>query len=247
MQQTAPQRVREVFNSVVSDQNLVYEFNLFHSSVSQKLWSSGYYYLQLQGIDINEFRVYPATSSTQSAGTLIGQDPLLDVPSYCQHLNRLLDGFFIHSRSTLDTLAHEIFVLYESQTLPPKIYIWTARDMLMNSHSQSRVGRLLDSQLGQRWFIEFEPFRNCTTHESLIAYDDIRWSYEQVPQRYKLTRRIKLPDNPQIKPFTYYRNRIATQYCESLFKRIESLVTKVYESVLHDFSRNGNVFPIPRS
>jgi hypothetical protein len=245
MPRPAQQQLRDLFNTAVNDARLIYDLNLFHASVSQKLWAADYYCRQLENIDINDYRVFSSTTGTQSAGSPASQDPLIDVPSFCQHLNRLLDGFFIHSRSTLDTLAHEIYALYVSPNIPTRIYIWTAGDMLLAGHPRSKLAGLLNQQLNQRWFTEFEPFRNCTTHESLIAYDDIRWSYEQVIQRYKLSRRIKLPDNPQLRPFTYRTNRIATQHCERLFKRISLLVSRAYEAVLLDFNRNGCVFPIP--
>lgn len=245
MLDTDQQKIRELFASTVSDSRLVYEFELFDTSVNQKLWSTDYHCKQLLSLDIKQFQVWPSASDTQSYGSPIIRTPTLDMSNYCSHLNLFLDGFFMNAMSTLDTLAHEVFILYESQLLPVRIYIGTARGMLLNVHPNSAVGALLDNQLSRPWFTEFEPFRHCTTHESLIRHSDIVYRYDHVARHYKLFRKIRLPDNPQVRPFTYNRNRVASEYCQSVFRKIESLVTKVYGSVLRDVRRNGNVFPIP--
>ena len=117
--------------------------------------------------------------------------------------------------------------------------------MLLDDHPLSALKALLDSELNKPWFIEFEPFRHCTTHESLIRHNDIVYRFDPVVHHYKLSQRIKLPDNPQIKPFTYDRNRVATEYLPSTFKRIHRLVTEVYGKALRDIQANGNVLPVP--
>lgn len=250
MPETAQQQIRELFNSTVSDKRLVYDFNLFDSSVAQKLWSADYYYKQLASLNIYDFQVFLPESATQSIGSETIQTLLLDMPGYCRHLNRLLDGFFMNYMSTLDTLAHEIFLLYDPKIAPPKkpppkIYVTTARNMLVYSHPSSKAGKLLDAQLGQVWFQGSEPFRHCTTHESLIRYDDIKISFDYVTSRYELTEKIKLPDNPQVRPFTYHRNREVSKYCEYVFNRLQLLVTQVYRAILFDIRANGNILPIP--
>ncbi len=245
MPQTAQQKIGELFNSTVGDNRLVYDFNLFDRSVSQKLWSADYYCKQLAGIDINNFLVFPSASSTQSYDSITIQTPMLDISAYCCYLNLFLDGFFMNVSSTLDTLAHEIFILYESQSALTKIYIADAKDMLLNVHPNSATGKLLDDQMSRLWFTEFKPFRHCTTHESLIRYDDIIYRFDHVTRHYKLSRKIKLPDNPQVRPFTYNRNRVASEYCQSVFRKIQWLVTNVYSRVLRDVRTNGNILPIP--
>jgi len=245
MQQTPQQTIHELFNSNVNDASMVYEFNLLDRSVSQKLWSTAYYRDQIVDIDINTFRFFPSASATQSAGSTTTADVMLNLQDYCRHLNRLLDGFFMNSMSTLDTLAHEIFVLHTFHTTPSNIYITTARDMLLSTHVGSVTGALLDNELNKRWFTEFTPFRHCTTHESLIRHDDVTVSYDYLTNRYKLSRKIRLPDNPQLRPFTYSRNRIASDYCQFVSKNIERLVSKVFESVLKDIQRNAGRLPIP--
>lgn len=95
------------------------------------------------------------------------------------------------------------------------------------------------------WLSEFEPFRHCTTHESLIRHDDIVYRFDPVTRRYKLSRRIKLPDNPQVRPFTYNRNRLINEYVASTFKRINRLVSEIYRNALRDIRAGGNVLPVP--
>jgi len=245
MQETAQQKIRRLFDSTVGDNRLVYDFDLFDSSVSQKLWSTEYYYKQLLGLDINQFQVWPSASDTQSYGSTIFQTPMLDISNFCSHLNLFLDGFFMNAMSTLDTLAHELFLLYASHPIPANIYIDTAKQMLHNVHPNSEVGQLLDDQLSKPWFNEFEPFRHCTTHESLIRYNDIVYRFDPVNRNYRLSRNIKLPDNPQAKPFTYYRNRVANAYCRFIFGKIQWLVINVYKRALRDIHINGNILPIP--
>lgn len=245
MPEIAQQKIRELFESTVHDSRLVNDFALFDSSVSQKLWSTEYYFKQLLSLDIRQFEVLPSASDTQSYGTTIIQTPTLDISNYCSYLNLFLDGFFMTTMSTLDTLAHEIFILYESQPVPARIYIDTARNMLLDIHPNSEVGQLLDEQLNKPWFSEFEPFRHCTTHESLIRHNDIVYRFDHVARHYKLFRKIKLPDNPQVRPFTYNRNRVASEYCQSIFRKVQWLVINVYKHALRDIRTNGNVLPIP--
>lgn len=244
MQETAQQRIRNLFNSNVSGERLIDDFNLFNSSVTQKLWSTEHYFKELASLSICDF-LFLSESASQSAGSETVQTPLLDMLKYCRNLNRLLDGFFMNYMSTLDILAHEIFVIYDPKTvLPPKIYITTARSMLVKSHPSSKAGKLLDSQLSQAWFQEVKPFRHCTTHESLIHYDDIKISFDYVTAKYELAKKIKLPDNPQVRPFTYDKNREVSKYCRYVFNKLQFLVTQVYKAVLFDIHANGNILPV---
>jgi len=247
MPQPAHQQIRELYNTSVTNSRLLFDFNLFHSSVTQKLWSVEYYRKSIQDLDINQFKVFPsstATQSTQSAGTTT-QEPLLDTHGYCRYMNLFLDGFFMNAMSVLDTLGHEVYTLFTAPRVPRNIYISTANNMLSISHNASETSRYLNSQIGQQWFTEFEPFRHCTTHESLIRYTDIRFSYDQVENKYKLTEDIKLPDNSQTRPFTFTRRRVAINYCNSMVRRLNDLVNGVYGKVLRDFHRNGDIFPVP--
>lgn len=245
MPATAKQRIKEKFNFSVSNGILINDFNLYDVSVDQKLWSMDYYCNKLLNLDIQQFAVFPYTSGTQSYGTTTTPTPMLDISDYCRHLNLLLDGFFMNAMSTLDTLAHQLFCLYVYHPVPSRIYISTARDMLIRSRPHSPTGIYLDDQLRSPWYIEFEPYRHCTTHESLISHDDIIYRFNQVTGHYQLARRIRLPDDPQVRPFTYVRNRAVFDYCPFILRKIQRLVNRVHNCVLQDIRNNGNILPIP--
>lgn len=246
MPESPQQTIQELFHNTVTDDGLVYDFDLFDSSVNQKLWSAGYHCRQLQDLNIWQFQVPPPSTDTQSYGSAtVVRAPMLDIWSYCSHLNLHLDNFFMNAMSALDTLAHEIFVLYEAPQVPTRIYINTAKDMLRNIHPASLATTLLDTELSKPWFIEFEPFRHCTTHESLIGHDDIVYQFDHVARRYKLSRRIKLPDNPQVRPFTYSRNRLANKYVALTFRRTNRLVSETYRNALRDIRASKNTLPVP--
>jgi len=242
---TAQQTIRtvhELFNSSVSDAHLVFEFNLFHSSVTQKLWSVEYYCNELINLDVHKF-LLDTVSITESGGSTTIQRPLFDPEGYCRHLNLWLDGFLMNSMSALDTLAHEISTLYSSPQRLGDIYIVGIKNMLLRFHPNSRLGKFLDIRLGQPWFDELQGFRHCTTHESLIRYDDIKFSFDPVTYGLRVSK-IKLPDNAKVRPFTYHKKREVTSRCQFIRRKIQSLVFKAYESILMDIHINNNILPI---
>jgi len=149
MQETAQAVIRELFNSRVDNSLLLDDFNLFDSSVSQKLWSAEYNLGKLISLDVNEFRVFPSGGDTISFGAITTGYKVLDIIYYCRTLNLLLDGFFMNSMSTLDTLAHELFTLYCCSDIPSNIYINTVRKMLGGFHPSSKTLELLNEQLRQ--------------------------------------------------------------------------------------------------
>jgi hypothetical protein len=152
----------------------------------------------------------------------------------------------MNSMSVFDTLAHEIFVLYSSPNATSDIYISTAQVMINKFHSASQIKKVLDNQfMVGGWFSEFERYRHCTTHESLIVYDDIRFRLDSVNFTYYLDQPVRLPDNPQVKPLTYNLNRNVVDYCLSTFQTIGSFVSSIYDSVLLDIHAKGDVLPIP--
>lgn len=243
MPESAQQKIRNLFNSSVGDAILVYEFNLFDTSVSQKLWSTNhYYYDELVTLDILKYIVAPLSSTQSSSGSQADESPPIDIPGYCRNLNRILDGFFMNCMSVLDTLAHELLILYNLQQRPRDIYIKTIKEILVQEQPNSETGKLLASQLGQLWFGEFEPYRHCTTHECLINYE-INVPFDQLTKRYRPPK-IKLPDDPKVRPFTYRKNRVANQYCKIILKRVDSLVSKTYESIWKDIRKCHDILPI---
>jgi hypothetical protein len=242
----AKQTISELFNSKVTNAQLVNDFNLYHSSVTQKLWSVGYYKREISNLDINDFRTFEYPSATLTSGANYMFPPVDPIIEYCRYLNLLIDGFFMNSMSVLDTIAHELFVLYSAQKAPSDKYINTAHVMINQFHSTSQVKKVLDSQLVPGgWFTEFERYRHCTTHESLIVYDDIHLSIDKLDYTLRLDQPIKLPDNPQVRPLTYNLDRNVVDYCLATFQTIESLISSIYSSVLLDIHAKGDVLPIP--
>ena len=236
------QTLINLLNSNVSDTQLIYDFNLFDKSVTQKLWSTEYYCKNLISLDVNKFWIQPSESDTRSAGiNSLTQAPTFDIVGYCRQFNLLLDGFFMNSISTLDTLAHEISILYSLRRNLDDIYITNINSAL---NQNLKISVFIRSQLNLVWFNNFKNYRHCTTHESLIRISDIDIRYDQDTNRFKLIKKIKLPDNPKIRPFTYEKGRIPVTYCENSLKRIQSFVVKAYKNILIDIQRNNNTFPI---
>ena len=231
-----------LINSNVSNTHLIYDFNLFDNSVIQKLWSTENYCKDLISLDVNTFWVQPSESDTQSAGfNSLTQAPTFDIVGYCRQFNLLLDGFFMNSMSTLDTLAHEISILYSLCRNLDDIYITNINSAL---NQNLKISRFIRSQLNLVWFNNFKKYRHCTTHESLIRISDIDIRFDQDTKRFELIKKIKLPDNPKIRPFTYEKGRIPVTYCESSLKRIQSFVVRAYKNILIDIQRNNNTIPI---
>ena len=246
MATTAEETIRQLFNSKVGAIQLLEDFTLYHSSVTQKLWSVDYYNRQISNLDINNFRTFTPASATLTSGATYMSPPADPIIEYCRHLNLFVDGFFMNSMSVLDTLAHELFVLYSSTKAKSSIYISKAQEMINNFHATSQIKKVLDIQLKPGgWFTEFERYRHCTTHESLILYDNIHLTIDPLNFNYRLSQPIKLPDNPQVKPLTYTLDRNVVDYCPSTLQNIESLVSSIYDSALLDIHANGDTLPIP--
>jgi len=243
----AQQKVSDLFNSIVSDPNLRFEFNLFDKSVNQKLWSATHCCEELSKIDIHDFLEPLYITSTQhiNSYSTTTQSKGLNFERYCSYLHLLLDGFFVNSMSILDTLAHEIWTLYDFQQKPREVSVKKVRDNLVNFHPNSKLGTFLDRRLKQPWFEQFKCYRNCTTHERLIGINGVKVIYNPITGEIEGSK-IRLPDDPYIRPFTYRRNREATQYCKFMLRNIQSLAIKVYEIILIDINGANNLIPIPK-
>jgi len=140
MATTAEETIRQLFNSKVGAIQLLEDFALYHSSVTQKLWSVAYYNRQISYLDINNFRTFTPASATLTSGATYMSPPADPIIEYCRHLNLFIDGFFMNSMSVLDTLAHEIFTLYSFTNVPSDKYITTAKRMLRDPHVSSKTG-----------------------------------------------------------------------------------------------------------
>lgn len=240
-----PQQViRSLFNGAVPASLLLGEFNLYNSSVEQKLWSAEYYCKSLNSLDINDYLRPQNTSVTQSYGNTYSAYALLDTVWLCKDLNRLIDGFFMNIMSALDTLAHEIFVIYEFSRHPDKIYISTAKTELQSAHPHSSISGIIDSLLRTTWYLEYKPYRTCTTHESLIRYDNISFKFDPINNQFILSNPITLPDDPKVRPYTYAMNRFVGPYCTSVLTNTQYMVSAIYGSILLDMNHVSNQIPI---
>lgn len=244
-------RIRDLFSASGCNPRLVSDYNLYSASVIQKLWSAQYYLSKLRSLDIRKYWEEPTVSYTHTqladSYSVATQEQGLKLRLYSCDVHLLLDGFFFQSMSTLDTLAHEIWSLYDfhGQQKPSRLYIGRIGRKLTDVHPNSALGKFLKKQLGQDWFDEFGRFRHCTTHESLIVYDDVQFRYDSITNEVTGSV-ITLPDDPKARPPRYKKKREATKYCTDILGRIQSLVEKSHEKILLDIRRNNNVFPISR-
>lgn len=241
---TSRDNIRQLISGVVNNQPLLDDFNLYDTSVTQKLWSVDHYVRQLIHLNINTFTI--TSSATNSSGNNIypATTPV-DIELYVRLLNLNLDGVFMNSESVFDTLAHLICTLYLFQGIPQKIYISTAERLLTQHFPQAFSAQLLTDILANgSWFSSFEPFRHCTTHESLIRYEDIQFSVDSGACQVQLTQPIRLPDNPQIRPLSYNQNNIATVYCQTLLSNIQQFTSDLFDAILLDIQACGNSLPI---
>ena len=243
------EKIHGLFTLNVTNSSLNYELNLFESSVIQKLWSSEYYFNELLTLDIHKFLVLPPESNSQSVSDIPPsvsttiQTTKLDLEGFCRQLNLLLDGFFMNSMSVLDTLAHEIPILYSQLGMQGNIYIGTLSSALLQTHPTLELSKFLEKQLSMAWFVKFSPFRHCTTHESLIGVDNIKFRFDQITRQIKMNK-IRLPDNPQVRPFTYQKRRMAVDFCQTSLNKVRYLVLNAYKKILKDIRGNNNIIPI---
>lgn len=249
MIETLQGTIRDLLSESGCNPRLVSDYNLYGASVIQKLWAAQYYLSKLSDLDIRTYWEDATVSYTHTKSadsySVATQDTGLKLRLYSRDLHLLLDGFFMQSMSSLDTLTHEIWALYELQQKPSKLYIGTIKKRLITLHPNSALGGFLVKQLGQDWFDKFQRFRNCTTHESLIVYDKVTIIYDSLTG-HVVGSDIILPDDPKARPFTYKNKREATKYCADTLGKIQSLVERVHKNILLDIRRSNNIFPISR-
>jgi hypothetical protein len=144
--------------------------------------------------------------------------------------------------SALDTLAHEIGMLYSFRRTPSRLYISKIKDLLVSEHSHRFLTQYLSNELSKSWYVTFSNYRHCTTHESLIGTNiriDASLFTEEPPDTY-----VPLPDDPRIKPFTYRHNRELKSYCSLLNNKTTQLIRHSYHCILQDISSVSGTLPI---
>lgn len=241
---TSREIIRHLYTTNVTDAVLLADFTLYDSSVTQKLWSANQHFRDLSNLDISRFVTPTLSSGTYISIPAIAPLNSLDFELFLRTFNMNLDGFFMNTMSVFDTLSHQLFSLYETRGTPTKIYLTTAQRMLARDFFNYNVRQFLDTQLVQHWFTEFEPFRHCTTHESLIRFEDLQIRIDPVSGVVVLSQPMKLPDNPQSRPFTYALNRIAVTYCQSVLTNVQTFISGLFDSILLDIHAHNNILPI---
>jgi hypothetical protein len=136
------------------------EFRHFHVSVSQKLWSTEYYCGSIA--DLKPVPYYGQLRKGSAADTqddnVVADDRTQE--RFALSANMFLDGLLMNAMATLDTLAHEIGVIYALQTGPPgekskrrgDLYISTIGGKLGKCHSASHLAEYLGDELTKEWF-----------------------------------------------------------------------------------------------
>jgi hypothetical protein len=237
MAATNRERLQAVVQRNVTDQGFTQEFCHFHLSVVQKLWPVDYFNGQIA--KLKPEMLYK--QRTHDDKLVVDQYP--DTEEFGLYANLLLDGILMNAMSTLDTLAHEIRMLYRFNQVPHNIYISTIKDCLTRDHAHCALTVYLASELAKPWFDTFATYRHCTTHESLVG-PNIRFEISAITKDLQLAS-LPLPDNPRCRPFTYKRGRELKSYCNRIRKDITLLVRHAYYCIINDIKRVHNAVPIP--
>ena len=237
MAATNRERLLAVVQRNVTDTVFLREFRHFHLSVAQKLWSIDYFDRQIA-------KLRPEVLYEQRAqGNTLVVDQYTDREGFGLYANLLLDGILMNAMSTLDTLAHEITILYRFARVPSKIYIHTIRDRLNKDHPNCALTNYLKGELAKPWFETFATYRHCTTHESLVG-SNVRIEASLITGDLELVS-LPLPDNPRSRPFVYKHGRELKSYCHKIGKAVSLVVRHSYQCVMLDVKSAHNVLPIP--
>lgn len=213
-------------------------FQHFHLSVKQKLWSVDYFHDQ-----IAKLKPEVLYQQQRTQGSTLVLDQYTDKEGFGLYANLILDGFLMNAMAALDTLAHEIKVLYAFHPVPRKVYIHTIKQRLEGQHPYCALTKYLSGELAKPWFDPFATYRHCTTHESLVG-SNVRYD-ETLITGYLQQAIITLPDDPRNRPFTYSRNRELKSYCVKIRRSVTDLVRHSYYCMIEDIKVAHNILPIP--
>lgn len=122
---TNQERLHSIVQTQSPNRPLFEEFQHFHLSVKQKLWSIEYFRAQIE--ELRPEVVYKQ-HRTQTRELVVGYHT--DREGFGLYANLVLDGFLMNAMAALDTLAHEIKVLYTFHPAPRNIYIHTIKEKL---------------------------------------------------------------------------------------------------------------------
>lgn len=241
---TNQERLQSIVQANSRDKKLLDEFLHFHLSVVQKLWSVdriGEQIAEMQPPVIWEQIVQDYTSRVQKSA---------DIKRFGLEANLHLDCFLMNAMAVLDTLAHEMRVLYSFQAVqqrpsnrPSRVYIGTIREDMLKHHTGKHITKYLAGELAKPWFETFASYRHCTTHESLIGSNvhlDVSAITGDLHQAV-----VPLPDDPRKRPFSYKQGRELKSYCKKTREDLAQMVSHCYYHVVKDIKQTNSVLPIP--
>ena len=226
----------------LKDERLLSDFMRFHYSVAQKLYSLEYFAAEIAALQPVETWERVVRDDRQSVKLST------DMLTYGFKANMYLDCFLMNAMASLDTLAHEINILYGLQNAGSitsrrqDVYVGWVREELVRSRSSKKLAAYLSGQLDKPWYEVFKNYRHYTTHESLIAPEvnfKATWYTGQIKQV-----EVKLPDDPRVSPFAYAQNRELKSYCEETAKAIEEVISHAYVLMAEDIKDGGDSLPI---
>ena len=235
---TSQSRLQSIIRTPATSQAYREEFQHFHLSVAQKLWSVDYFQEQ-----IDELEPEVLYTPTGSQKNVLMVDQYQDRERFGLYANLILDGFLMNTMAALDTLAHEIKTLYTFPPLRPIIYIHTIKRQLTIHHPSKSLTTYLSTELARPWFNTLSEYRHCTTHESLVG-SNVRADAALINGHIQQAV-IVLPDDPRSRPFTYKRNRELKSYCAKARRSVTALVRHSYHWIIQDIKAAHNTLPIP--
>lgn len=235
---TNQQRLQSIVQAHTPSQPFLEEFKHFNLSVKQKLWSVDYFCEQIEGL---EPKVLFQKQSTRES-TVVLKKPYIDREGFGLYANLVLDGFLMNAMAALDTLAHEIKVLYTFQPPLQDVYIKTIKNKLRRQHPHCNLTKYLSNELAKPWFNTFTEYRHCTTHESLVG-SNVNYGEALITGEAGQAS-ITLPDNPHNRPLTYDRKRELKSYCVKIKRNVNDLVRHSYYCIIQDIQSAGGALPI---
>jgi len=233
---TNQQRLQSIVQAHAPSQPFLEEFQHFHLSVRQKLWSVDNFHRQIH--ELKPEVLY----EQRTQGNILVLDQSTDTEGFGFYANLLLDGFLMNAMSALDTLAHEIKVLYRFHRVPRKIYIRTIKGYLIREHLHCALTTYLSTELAKPWFDTFATYRHCTTHESLVGAN-VRFEASLITGDLQ-DAYVPLPDDPRRKPFSYRHARELKSYCDRVKNYVTALVRHSCYCIIQDINSAGSGLPI---
>ena len=156
MSATNPERLQSIVLANAAGQPFLQEFQHFHRSVKQKLWSIEYLYNEIVGLKPEIFY------DQRTQGNTLVQDQSPNRRGFGLYANPLVDGFVMNTTAALDTFAHEVKVLYRFHRVPREVHVHIIENSLVRDHPHSAITTYLSDELAKQWFATFAVYTYCT-------------------------------------------------------------------------------------